>query len=151
MSDRIWCGCAVRDLLVMVEFWELGMAWRQWKFWMGVHRAEEVLRRFGMERTRGATRQWVFNLWCSVCSAKMAAVAKAATAIEAAAKIAVDAADATKAAADAAKTAAMAKATEEMTSDVRLFRICDGHGQIRDVTEAELWALSTVLVGNFGN
>ena len=52
MSDRIWCGCAVRDLLMMVEFWELGMAWRQWKFWVGVHRAKEILRRFGMERIR---------------------------------------------------------------------------------------------------
>jgi hypothetical protein len=151
VSDRIWCGCAVRDILVLVEFWELGMAWRQWKFWMGVHRAEEVLRRFGVERTRGATRQWVSNLWCPVCSSKMVAVAKAATTIEAAAKIAVDAADATKAAADAAKTAAMAKATEEITSDVKLFRIYDGHGQRRYVTEAELWALSKVLVGNFGN
>ena len=91
VADRIWCGCAVRDLLAMVEFWELGMAWRQWKFWMGVHRAEEVLRRFGMERIRGATRQWVFNLWCSVCSTKMAAVAKAASDEEAAMK-SVDAA-----------------------------------------------------------
>ena len=80
MSDRIWCGYAVKDLLMMVEFWELGMAWRQWQFWMGVHRAEgTTLRRFGMERIRGATRQWVFNVWCSVCSAKLAAVAKAAS------------------------------------------------------------------------
>ena len=117
-------GCAVRDLLMVVEFWELGMAWRQWKFWMGVHRAEETLRRFGMERIRGATRQWVFNLWCSVCSARIAAiakaasdeeatmqeaVAKAATTIEATTKIAADAA---KAAADAAEAAAVAKAAE---------------------------------------
>ena len=93
MSDRIWHGCAVRDLLMMVEFWELGVAWRQWKFWisMGVHRAEETLglRRFGMERIRGATRQWVFNLWCPVCSAKIAAIVKAASDEEATMKEAV--------------------------------------------------------------
>ena len=57
---------------------------------------------------------------CSICSTRIAAVAKVATAFEAAAKIAVDAADATNAAADATKTAAMAKATEEITSDVKL-------------------------------
>ena len=89
MSDSTWYGCAVRDLLTMVEFWELGMAWRQWKFWMGVHRAEGTLRRFGMERIRGATRQWVFNLWCSICSTKIAAVAKAASDEEATMKEAV--------------------------------------------------------------
>jgi hypothetical protein len=32
VADRIWCGCAVRDLFVVVVLWELGMAWRQWKF-----------------------------------------------------------------------------------------------------------------------
>ena len=91
---------------------------------MGVHRADGTLRRFGMERIRGATRQWVFNVWCSVCSTKLAAVAKAASdeettmkeavvkaaaAVEAASKIAADAA---KTAADATKTAAVAKAAE---------------------------------------
>ena len=110
VSDRIWCGCAVRDILVLVEFWELGMAWRQWKFWMGVHRAEEVLRRFGVERIRGATRQWVFNLWCSVCSAKIAAVAKAASDEEATMKEAVAEAVKVQAAVDATNIERAAKA-----------------------------------------
>jgi hypothetical protein len=42
---------------------------------------------------RGATRQWVFDLWCLVCSTRIAVVVKAATTIEATTKIAVDAAD----------------------------------------------------------
>ena len=100
---------------------------------------------------RGATRQWLAGVEAAADAAKTAAMAKATEEITSDTKIAVDAADAPKAAADATKTAAMAKATEEKTSDVRLFRICDGHGQIRDVTEAEMWALSKVLVGNFGN
>jgi hypothetical protein len=62
---------------------EVGMAWRQWKFWSGVHKAEKVLRDFGVESLRGATRQWVFNLWCTVCSATIAAIAE----VEAAKKI----------------------------------------------------------------
>ena len=95
---------------MMVEFWELGMAWRQWKFWMGVHRAEGTLRRLGMERIRGATRQWVFNLWCSVCSAKIAAVAKAASDEEATMKEAVAEAVKVQAAVDATKIERAAKA-----------------------------------------
>merc|ERR1712166_1573955 len=62
---------------------------------------------------RGATRQWVFNLWCSVCSAKIAAVAKAASDEEATMKEAVAkaAADAARAAACAAMKEAVAEAT----------------------------------------
>ena len=52
------CVRVMRDL----QHWELESAWRQWKFWMGVHRAEKVLCNFRMEQIRGATRQWVFNL-----------------------------------------------------------------------------------------
>jgi hypothetical protein len=86
-----WLWCAKRDIrnrmrdirwlcdIVMRRVYnmEVGMAWRQWKFWSGVHKAEKVLRDFGVESLRGATRQWVFNLWCTVCSATIAAIAKA--------------------------------------------------------------------------
>ena len=92
-----WLWCAKRDIrnmmrdirwlcdIVMRRVYnmEVGMAWRQWKFWSGVHKAEKVLRDFGVESLRGATRQWVFNLWCTVCSATIAAIAE----VEAAKKI----------------------------------------------------------------
>ena len=109
------CVRVMRDL----QHWELESAWRQWKFWMGVHRAEKVLRNFRMEQIRGATRQWVFNLWCSVCSAKIAAVAKAASDEEATMKeaVAMTVADAARRAACAAMVEAVAKATAVTRAD----------------------------------
>ena len=67
-----------------------------------------------MGQIRGATRQWVFNLWCTVCTAKIAAVAKAAS--DAAKTVAADVA---KTAVDAARTAecaAMKEAVAEATA-----------------------------------
>ena len=58
--QHIECLCVgvLKDLLG----WELETAWRQWKFRMGVHRVEKILRRFRMERMRGATRLWYEGL-----------------------------------------------------------------------------------------
>jgi hypothetical protein len=80
------------------------MAWRQWKFWSGVHKAEKVLRDFGVKSLRCATRQWVFNLWCTVCSATIAAIAKATADEEAALEVA---------AAETEKMAAMVEAAAD--------------------------------------
>ena len=96
------------------------------------------------------------------------AVAKVAAAIEAEAVKVQAAVDATKMAAAAVeeeatinameveaeraaktaevpeKTAAMAPVPEDIKSDVRLISICDGHGQVRHATRAELWAMVKV-------
>ena len=77
---------------------------------------------------RGATRQW------------LAAVEAAAGAVKA------EAGRVAKAAEVSEKAAAMAKATEEIKPDVKLFRICNGHGQRMDVTEPEMWAMSQGLL-----
>ena len=46
-----------------------------------------------------------------------------------------------KAAEVSEQAAAMSTATEEIKSDVKLIRICNGHGQIMDATEPEAWAM----------
>jgi hypothetical protein len=73
IQDIEWlCVGVLRDLLG----WELENAWRQWKFWMGVHRVEKILRRLEMEQLRGATRQWFEGLyaeWVKIADANKAA------------------------------------------------------------------------------
>ena len=59
---------------------EMASTWRQFQ--------DRVERNFRMGQIRGATRQWVFNLWCTVCTAKIAAVAKTTSDEEAAMKAA---------------------------------------------------------------
>ena len=76
---------------------------------------------------RGATRQW------------LAGVEAAAGAVKA---------EAGRVAKVPEKAAAMAKATEQIKPDVKLIRICNGHGQIMDVTEPEAWAMSQGLLRN---
>ena len=70
VTDRIWYECKVRDLFRDLITWEMGMAWRHWRFWIGVHKAEKVLRSFGLGQLRGATRQWCTKVrrWNSVQS-----------------------------------------------------------------------------------
>ena len=47
IQDNEWlCVGVLRDLLG----WELENAWRQWKFWMGVHRVDKILRRLEIEQ-----------------------------------------------------------------------------------------------------
>ena len=60
VQDIEWlCVGVMRDLSI----WELENAWRQWKFWMGVHRVEEILRSREIVQLRGATRQWYGGLY----------------------------------------------------------------------------------------
>ena len=90
--------------------------WERWTFAAVVRRVERMVCRLDAERVRGATRQWVFNLWCTVCSAKIAAIAEAAS--DAAKAVAADAA---KTAVDAARTtecAAMKEAVAEAAAAV---------------------------------
>ena len=113
---------------------------------MGVHRAEGTLRKFGMEQIRGATCQWVFNLWCSVCSTKMAAVAKAASDEEAAMK----SVDAAKMAAAAVKAQADKAAViiERAAKAIRVY----GYDQMNAVAARQnlkwcsvVWSLCELL------
>ena len=50
-------SCAMRDLFRDFFIWELVMAGRHWRFWIRVHKAEKVLRSFGLEHLRGAIAQ----------------------------------------------------------------------------------------------
>jgi hypothetical protein len=55
IQDIEWlCVGVMRDLFI----WEFQKAWRRWRLWVGVHRAEKVLRRLEMGQLRGAIRQW---------------------------------------------------------------------------------------------
>ena len=115
-ADRLNYYTAVLDEFWYPVWWKRTFypMWERWTFAAVVRRVERMVCRLDAERVRGATRQWVFNLWCTVCSAKIAAIAEAAS--DAAKAVAADAA---KAAVDAARTAecaAMKEAVAEATA-----------------------------------
>ena len=112
---QLYCGIERMAFKCMVERM---VAW--WARSLMLIKVVGKLERVAVGLTiRGATRQWVFNLWCTVCSAKIAAVAKAASdaAKTVAADVAKTAADAAKTAACAAMVEAVAKATAVTRAD----------------------------------
>ena len=81
---------------------------------MVVRRVERMVCRLDAERVRGATRQWLSNLWGQMRLRKQRKAAKV--------KEAAEAAGAAKAAADAARTAACATMVEAVAKATAVTR-----------------------------